>query len=208
MKFTLLGILMKGGIIVWLILILSIIGLALVFERLLVLKKARTNTRIFMLEIKNIVLKGNFDEALRRAKESSGPIAAIVYAGLKSFGGSREEIRNSITDAANVEIYRLEKNLDALATIASTAPLLGFLGTVTGMIKAFMKIQALGGAVDASVLAGGIWEALITTAVGLTVGIIFYYLYNYMVGKVREIVFEMQNSSIELLDLLSEVSRS
>lgn len=208
MKFTLLGILMKGGIIVWLILILSVIGLALVFERLLVLKKARTNTRIFMLEIKNIVLKGNFDEALRRAKESSGPIAAIVYAGLKSFGGSREEIRNSITDAADVEIYRLEKNLDALATIASTAPLLGFLGTVTGMIKAFMKIQALGGAVDASVLAGGIWEALITTAVGLTVGIIFYYLYNYMVGKVREIVFEMQNSSIELLDLLSEVSRS
>ncbi len=208
MKLTLLGILMKGGIIVWLILILSVIGLALVFERLLVLKKARTNTRIFMLEIKNIVLKGNFDEALRRAKESTGPIAAIVYAGLKSFGGSREEIRNSITDAANVEIYRLEKNLDALATIASTAPLLGFLGTVTGMIKAFMKIQALGGAVDASVLAGGIWEALITTAVGLTVGIIFYFLYNYMVGKVREIVFEMQNSSIELLDLLSEVSRS
>ncbi len=208
MKLTLLGILMKGGIIVWLILILSVIGLALVFERLLVLKKARTNTRIFMLEIKNIVLKGNFDEALRRAKESTGPIAAIVYAGLKSFGGSREEIRNSIMDAANVEIYRLEKNLDALATIASTAPLLGFLGTVTGMIKAFMKIQALGGAVDASVLAGGIWEALITTAVGLTVGIIFYYLYNYMVGKVREIVFEMQNSSIELLDLLSEVSQS
>ncbi len=208
MQFTLLQILAKGGIIVWLILLLSVIGLAIVFERLMVLKKARTNTRIFMLEIKNIVLKGNFEEALRRARESTGPIAAIVYAGLKSFGGSREEIRSSISDAADIEIYRLEKHLDGLATIASTAPLLGFLGTVTGMINAFMKIQALGGAVDASVLAGGIWEALVTTAVGLTVGIIFYYLYNYMVGKVREIVYEMQTSSIELLDLLSEVSQS
>ena len=112
------------------------------------------------------------------------------------------EIKDAIESAGKNEIFHLEKNLGTLSTVASVAPMLGFFGTVTGMIRAFMEIQSRGGNVDAAVLAGGIWEALITTAVGLAVGIVSIMFYNHIQGKVEKMVSEMQAASTELLDTI------
>jgi len=201
---SLIEILAKGGVIMVAIGICSVIAVAVIVERWLSLRKVQINTATFILQIKNLLLKDHVDEAIALCKRTPGPIAKITKAAIEKREGSREEIREAIEDAGKIEVYQLEKNLGALGTVAAVAPLIGFLGTVTGMIRAFMQIQAHGGNVDASVLAGGIWEALITTAAGLTVGIPALIFYNWLEGKVQRIVFEMQVSSIEILDMLLE----
>ncbi|MDZ7316380.1 MAG: MotA/TolQ/ExbB proton channel family protein [candidate division KSB1 bacterium] len=182
----------------------SFIALAILFERLMVLRKIQINTRTFVLQVKNMLLRGRLRDAIELAKRTPGPIAKITAAGLAKHDRPREEIKDAIESAAQTEVYLLEKNLGVLGTIAAVAPLIGFLGTVTGMIKAFMQVQSLGGNVDAGVLAGGIWEALITTAAGLVVGIPSLIFYNWLQSKVEHHVFEMQQSSTELMDTLLE----
>jgi biopolymer transport protein ExbB len=154
------------------------------------------------------LLRNQVQEAVQICEATPGPIAAITKAGLKKYNRSRQEIKEAIESEAQSEVYHLERYLGVLGTIAAVAPLIGFLGTVTGMIKAFIQIQTLGGNVDASVLAGGIWEALITTAAGLSVGIPTLIVYNWLQSKVEHHVFEMQESSTELLDTLLESEES
>ncbi|MDZ7373283.1 MAG: MotA/TolQ/ExbB proton channel family protein [candidate division KSB1 bacterium] len=204
---SLLEILEKGGVLMVAIGACSLIALAVVIERWWNLRKLQINTATFILQIKNLLLKDHVEEAIALCKRTPGPIAKITKAAIEKRGGSREEIREAIEDAGKIEVYQLEKNLNALGTVAAVSPLIGFLGTVTGMIRAFMQIQVHGGNVDASVLAGGIWEALITTAAGLTVGIPALIFYNWLEGKVQRIVFEMQVSSVEILDMLLEKER-
>jgi len=201
---SILQILVKGGFIMIFLGLCSIIALAILFERLIILRKIRINTRTFVLQVKNMLLRERIDEAIDLARATPGPIAKITIAGLAKHNRPREEIKDSIEAAAQSEIYHLERNLGILGTVAAIAPLIGFLGTVTGMIKAFMQVQSLGGSVDASVLAGGIWEALITTAAGLSVGIPALIFYNWLQAKVEHHVFEMQESSNELMDTLLE----
>jgi len=201
---TILEILVKGGFIMIFLALCSIIALAILFERLIALRKIQINTRTFVLQVKNMLLRNRIEEAIELAKATPGPIAKITIAGLAKHNRPREEIKDAIEAAAQSEVYHLERNLGMLGTIAAIAPLIGFLGTVTGMIKAFMQVQSLGGAVDASVLAGGIWEALITTAAGLFVGIPALIFYNWLQAKVEHHVFEMQESSTELMDTLLE----
>lgn len=201
---SLLAVLAKGGVIVWLILLISVVGLGVFIERLIVLRRAHRDTTTLLLQIRNNILSGHLDEAHKLAETAPGPVAALVAAGLRGFGRSREEVKSRIEEQARLEVHKLERNLNVIATVAAVSPLLGFLGTVTGMIRAFMAIEAAGGNVDATVLAGGIWEALITTAVGLSVGIPFYFFYNYLVGKVHELVFEMEKSALEILDMVEE----
>ena len=141
-------------------------------------------------------------EAVEFAKSTRGPIAKITAAGLAKHNRSREEIKESIEAAAQAEVYLLEKNFGILGSVAAIAPMLGFLGTVTGMIKAFQQVQLMGGNVDAGVLAGGIWEALITTAAGLMIGIPALIAYNWLQNKIEHFVFEMQQTSTELMDTL------
>lgn len=206
---TVLEILSKGGWIVIPIYILSIVALYIFIERMLVLRKLRINTNTFVLQIRNLLLRNQLEEALLLCKKTAGPIAKMTRAGIENVSRPRMEIKDAIESAGRTEIFVLEKNLGTLSTVASVAPMLGFLGTVTGMIRAFMEIQSRGGNVDASVLAGGIWEALITTAVGLAVGILSIMFYNHIQGKVEKIVSEMQNVSTELLDaILSETGAS
>jgi biopolymer transport protein ExbB len=206
---TVLEILSKGGWIVILIYILSIVALYIFIERLLVLRKLRINTNTFVLQIRNLLLRNQLEEAILLCKKTAGPIAKMTRAGIENAARPRMEIKDAIESAGRTEIFVLEKNLGTLSTVASVAPMLGFLGTVTGMIRAFMDIQSRGGNVDASVLAGGIWEALVTTAVGLAVGILSIMFYNHIQGKVEKIVSEMQNVSTELLDaILSETGAS
>jgi len=199
---SVLQIILKGGVMMIPIVLCSIIALAILIERLIALKKIQINTRTFVLQVKNMLLRNRIQEAMMLCKETPGPIAAITKAGLVKHNRPRQEIKDTVESAAKTQIYHLEKYLGVLGTIAAVAPLIGFLGTVTGMIRAFMEIQARGGNVDAGVLAGGIWEALITTAAGLTVGIPALIFYNWLQAKVERHVFEMGESSTELLDSL------
>ena len=199
---SLFQIVIKGGIIMIPILICSIIALAIVIERLIALRKIRIKSGSFILKVKNLLLQHNLDEAIALCKKTPGPIAGITKAALEKANRPRQEIKESVESAGKREIYHLERGLGVLGTVAAVAPLIGFLGTVTGMIRAFMQVQAHGGNVDASVLAGGIWEALITTAAGLSVGIPALIFYNWLQGKVERFVFEMSESSTDLLDTL------
>ena len=199
---TLLEILSKGGWVVIPIYLLSIVALFIFVERLLVLRKLQINTNTFVLQIRNMLLQGQLQDAILLCKKTAGPIAKMTRAGIENASRARMEIKDAIESAGKNEIFHLEKNLGTLSTVASVAPMLGFFGTVTGMIRAFMEIQSRGGNVDAAVLAGGIWEALITTAVGLAVGIVSIMFYNHIQGKVEKMVSEMQAASTELLDTI------
>ncbi len=199
---SLLGMMFKGGVMMIPIFLCSLIALAVVIERWLFLRKVRINARSFMLQVKSLILRNMVPDAVLLCKRTTAPIAKITKAGVERIRRPREEIKEAIETAARVEIFQLERNLGILATISAVAPLLGFLGTVTGMIRAFIQVQNLGGNVDASVLAGGIWEALVTTAAGLIVGIPALIFYNWLQSKVEYFVFEMEENSTTLLDML------
>ena len=201
---NLLQIVAKGGILMIPIAACWLISFFILIERLITLRKIRINSRTFILQIKNLINKNMLSEAIMLCKRTPGPIAKIAKAAVEKYNKPRSEIKDAIESAGKLEIYHIEKNLGILGTIAAIAPLLGFLGTVTGMIKAFMRIQMLGGNVDANVLAGGIWEALLTTAAGLAVGIPALIFYNWLQSKVERFVFEMEDSSSALTDLVIE----
>ena len=194
----------RGGWIMLLIALSSVIALAIFIERYVTLRKIRVNARTFVLQIQNLLMRGRLEEAIKTCKQTPGPIAALTKATLEKYDRPYEEIKEALESAGRAEIYELEKYLGTLGTVAAVAPLLGFLGTVTGMIKAFMKIESLGGNVAPSVLAGGIWEALVTTAGGLIVGIVAIIFYNYIQGKVAQYVHDMEESSYNLLDMVRE----
>ncbi|HFE52405.1 MAG TPA: MotA/TolQ/ExbB proton channel family protein [Bacteroidetes bacterium] len=204
---SLIDILVKGGVLMIFIGLCSIIAVAVVIERWWTLRKVQINTAAFILQVKNLLLKDRIEEAIALAKRTPGPVAKITKAAIEKHDRPREEIKEAIEAAGKAEVFQLERNLGALGTVAAISPLIGFLGTVTGMIRAFMQVQAQAGNVDASVLAGGIWEALITTAAGLTVGIPALIFYNWLQGKIERVVFEMQVSSTEILDMLLERER-
>ena len=194
----------RGGWIMFLITIASVIALAIFIERYVTLRKIRVNARTFVLQIQNLLMRNRLDEAIKICKQTPGPVAALTKVTLEKYDRPYEEIKEALEGAGRAEIYELEKYLGTLGTVAAVAPLLGFLGTVTGMIKAFMKIESLGGNVAPSVLAGGIWEALVTTAAGLIVGILAIIFYNYIQGRVARYVHEMEESSYNLLDMVRE----
>lgn len=201
---SLLSVLAKGGWLMIPIALFSLIAVGIFIERVMVLRKAKINLNAFLMRIRQSISKHDYDGALVICSSTPGPISKVIERGIRLRGQSREEIKDAIESAGRAEIYQLEKGFAALATIAGVAPLTGFLGTVTGMIQAFMRIQELGGNVNATVLAGGIWEALITTAAGLVVGIATLLAYNYLVSKVQRLVFEMEVSSTNVLELLTQ----
>ncbi len=192
-----------GGPLMYPILLCSILFLAILIERLYHYHRARIDTTQFISGIRTILRKREIPEAISFCDNTPGPVAHIVKAGILRHDLPKEEIKETIGDAALHEIPRLEKNLNVLATVAHIAPLLGLLGTVLGMIGAFQRIQTEGGRVNAADLAGGIWEALITTAAGLSVAIPAYVAYNYLVSRVNALVLDMEKSATEVVDLLT-----
>jgi biopolymer transport protein ExbB len=201
----------KGGPIMYLIALTSVIGFAVVIERLYHLYRARIDTKKFMEGISGALKRNRVIEAIEMCDQTPGPIASILKAGILKHDRSKQEIKESIEEAGLHEIPRLEKNLAILATVSNIAPLLGLLGTVTGMVKAFQVVQQKAGAlnpVSPGDLAGGIWEALLTTVFGLMVAIPAIVVYNYLVTKVDSFVLEMERSATELLNLLSERNSS
>lgn len=186
------------------ILLSSIIALAIIFERIFVIRKARLKPA-FMVRIRGLLKRKDIHGAIELCLEHKTPAANIIRKGLKKYSFGHERVKEAIESAGNQEINKLEKGLMVLATISGVAPLLGFLGTVTGMIQAFMRIEDLEGAANPSDLAGGIWEALLTTAFGLAVGIVAYAFYNYLVVRIKKIVIDMEIVSTDVVDTLEEV---
>ena len=191
---------LKGGPLMWPILLCSVIVIAIVLERLYHLHRAGVNLPNLLTRVKKLLWEGKPEEAERLCRDTSGPVAHILAMGIHLHNRSLEEKEKILARVGSRELRRLEKNLNALGIIGHIAPLLGLLGTVTGMIKAFVTIAELGGRVDASVLAGGIWEALITTAAGLSVAIPAIVFYHYFEGRVDNIATQMKDAASEVLE--------
>jgi biopolymer transport protein ExbB len=196
----------QGGMIMWPILVCSIIGLAIIIDRFIILRKTRINVPAFLVRIRGLIKKNDIDGAISYCLEEKSPIANIIRKGLKKFRYGHERVKESIENAGRQEIGKLEKGLMILASIAGIAPLLGFLGTVTGMISAFMTIQDLQGAASPSDLAGGIWEALVTTAFGLMVGIPALAFYNYFLSKIKKLIDDMETVANDVVDIMQDTS--
>ncbi len=196
----------KGGPMMYLIMLLSVVSFGVVIERIYNLAKARIDADKFMDDITNVIKRNKIIEAIEMCNTTPGPIAHIVKAGILKHDRSKPEIREALDEAAELEIPRLEKHLPILATISHIAPLLGLLGTVGGMVKAFQVIQVKAIAmapVNPGDLAGGIWESLLATLAGLSVAIPTYVAYNYLVSQVNGLIYDMERSASDLLSLLS-----
>lgn len=196
----------KGGPVMYLIIMLSIIAFGVVIERIYNLNRARVDAQKFMDEILKHLKRNKIIEAIEMCNKTPGPIAHIIKAGILKHDRSKPEIKEAIDEAAQLEIPRLEKHLPIIATIAHIAPLLGLLGTVSGMIKAFQIIQSKAltmTPVNPGDLSGGIWEALLATLAGLAVAIPTYVAYNYLVNQVDNLVYDMERSATDLVNLLS-----
>ena len=196
--------LLKGGFMMIPIFLLSILAVYIFVERMLTIKKASQVGDSFFDNVKNLVLKGDISAAKIICAQNDTPIAKMIEKGVSRLGSELKNIEAAIENVGKIEIYKLEKNLSMLATISGAAPMIGFLGTVTGMIRAFMAIAQEEGTVSPKLLSSGIYEAMLTTAAGLFVGIIAYLGYNYLVTRVQKLVYRMEYTSINFLDLLQE----
>ncbi len=198
-----LGLLSRGGPLMYAILGLSVIAIAIVVERLLYLRKTRGDEGPILSRLKSTLEKGHFDEALSICESNPSPFANLMKVAIEHRRYSQESIKDAITDAANLEVPRLERYLSFLGTIAHIAPLLGLLGTVTGNIRAFGilgEFEAAGG--NPALLAQGISEALLTTAAGLVVAIPSIIFYNYLVSRVNHMIIRLENRVTELVLLI------
>jgi len=198
-----LSIILKGGVIVYILFVFSLIGMTIFIERLIFLRNSRSKSKDFLPAIKELYNTEGTKAAYRYCNLNPSIISNIFKVGLRNANKESTELRNIIESSGDLEIRKLERNLVVLSSLGQVSPLIGFLGTVTGMIRAFMEIEKLGGNVNASVLAGGIWEALITTAVGLGVAIPLFLAYNYIVSRIEEHILEIEENSLELLNILT-----
>ena len=197
----------KGGPVMYPIILCSILAFAIVIERLYHLHRAKIDTKKFMEDIANTLRRNKIMEAIELCDKTPGPVPHILKVGIMKHDRPRQEIKEAIEDAGLYEVPRLEKNVPVLATIAHIAPLLGLLGTVTGMVRCFQTIQEKSTSfhpVSPGDLAGGIWEALITTVAGLTVGIPTLVAYNYFVSRVSGFVLEMEKAATDLVNILTQ----
>ncbi len=201
---SILELLMQGG---WYIMIplaiLSILAIYIFIERTLAINKALKEEKNFMEKIKDYINDGKLDSAKNLCGTSNTPIARMLEKGISRIGKPLGDIRVAIENVGKLEIYLLEKNLSNLATIAGAAPMIGFLGTVIGMVQVFLDMEAAG-TVQVDDISAGTKQAMITTIVGLIVGIIAYMAYNYLVSKVSKVIHKMEASSIEFVDILEE----
>jgi biopolymer transport protein ExbB len=194
----------KGGWIMVPIIVLSAIAMYIFFERFYAIRKATMVDSNFMNRIHDYIHDGKIDSALALCESNDTPVAKMISKGIKRIGRPLNDVNAAIENIGNMEVSKLEKNLPTLATVAGAAPMIGFLGTVMGMIQAFYDMSAAGNNIDVSLLSHGIYTAMVTTVAGLIVGIIAYFAYNILVAKVEKVVFTMQATTTEFMDLLNE----
>lgn len=197
-------ILMLGGWVMWPILLLSLAAVAVFVERLLTLNRSKADTEGIVERVRAYVQSGDVRGALAFCAAQDKPVTRMLQAGLERLGRPIVEIRDAVQTAGREETFTLARRTDLLASVAAIAPMLGFLGTVTGMIEAFQQVQSMQGSVNPSVLAGGIWEALITTAAGLVAGIIALLFYNFLQGRIKYEAHRLEQAAETFVDLLQE----
>jgi len=195
---------LAGGWVMYLITLLSFVALYIFIERYLVIKKASKSDANFMNRIKDYMYEGKVDAALQLCRRTDSPQARMVEKGITRLGRPLADVTVAIENVGRLEIHKLEKRFPTLATIAGAAPLMGFFGTVIGMVQAFYEMSQAGSSLDISTLSGGIYTALITTVGGLILGILAYFGYNQLVVKVENVVFQLETTSTEFLDILNE----
>ena len=182
--------------------ILSIVAVYILFERYSAIKKASQEDENFLKSIRNFVEANDIEAAKTLCRNTDNPISRMIEKGVNRIDKPMTDISAAIENQAKLEIYKMENNLANLATIAGAAPMIGFLGTVIGMIVAFHEMASAGGNVDVEMLSKGIYTAMVTTVAGLVVGIIAYISYNYLVNKVDKVVFQLEAKTTDFLDIL------
>ncbi len=193
-----------GQIIISILFVLLAISLYIYFERFFAIKAASKVDKNFMNQIKDFVTNGRLDAAETLCKKTNSPIARLIDKGISRIGKPLDDINKAIENAGKLEVYQLEKNVSVIATIAGAAPMIGFLGTVIGMIVAIHEIANSGGQIDIKLLSDGLYTAMTTTVAGLIVGIIAYISYNHLVVRTDKIMYQMEAKTVEFLDLLNE----
>ena len=205
---SILDLMISGGIggqlIMGTMLMLSVLAVYLFVNRLSAIRRADKLDAQFMRDIKDFIASGNMQSAINTCERSDTPVGRMILKGIKRIGKPLSDISASIENQGKLEIQQLERNMPYLATIAGGAPMLGFLGTVIGMILSFREMAQAGAGVQVDVLAEGIYVALTTTVAGLIVGIIAYFAYNYLVMRVDSVIYKMEVNATEFLDLLHE----
>lgn len=194
----------KGGWIMIVLLLLSLMATYIFTQRLMVIRRAGKEDETFMNRIKDYIHEGKLDSALSLCRSINTPASRMIEKGISRLGRPMNDVLVAIENVGNLEIAKLEKGFPLIATTAAGAPMIGFLGTVTGMVRAFFDMANAGTNVDVSLLSGGIYEALVTTIGGLVVGIIALFAYNYLVSQVDNVVNKMEARTMEFMDLLNE----
>ena len=201
---SILELLEKGGWIMIVLGILSIIAIYIFIERFIAIRAAEKNDPLFMDRIRDYIQSGEVKAAINFCRVTNTPGARIIERGISRMGQPAPEIQTAIENTGNLEVAALEKRLHVLATISGGAPMIGFLGTVIGMVQAFWQMSEAGGNLDISMLSGGIYQAMITTVGGLIVGIVALFGYNYLVAKVDGVVNELERKSLSFMDIMNE----
>ena len=195
---------LAGQLIIALLTVLLVVALYIYFERLFTIKAASKVDPNFMNQIKDHVVNGKIEAAKALCTNVNSPVSRLIHKGISRIGRPLADINSAIENAGKLEVYTLEKNVSVLATISGAAPMIGFLGTVIGMILSIFEIANSGGQIDIKLLADGLYTAMTTTVAGLVVGIIAYISYNHIVGRTNKVVYQMEANSVEFLDLLNE----
>ena len=195
---------LAGQLIIALLTVLLVVALYIYFERLFTIKAASKVDPNFMNQIKDHVVNGKIEAAKAVCIQVNSPVSRLIDKGISRIGRPLADINSAIENAGKLEVYSLEKNVSILATISGAAPMIGFLGTVIGMILSIFEIANSGGQIDIKLLADGLYTAMTTTVAGLVVGIVAYIAFNHLVGRTNKVVYQMEANSVEFLDLLNE----
>jgi biopolymer transport protein ExbB len=195
---------LAGGVLMWPLLALGAIAVFIFVERYVAIRRASIIEESFMSRIRDYILDGKIDTAVDLCRKTSSPVALMIEKGIERLGRPMADVQTSVENVANVEVSKLENGLPFLATIAGGAPMIGFLGTVLGMVQAFMNMSQASGTIDMTILSSGMYIAMITTVGGLIVGIPAYFGYNYLVARIERLVFRLESHSIAFMDILNQ----
>lgn len=198
---------MKGGWIMIVLAVLSVIAVYIFIDRFIAIRNAGREQKSFMENIKNFIMEGKVEQALDSCRMNDGPLARMIEKGVKRIGRPLGDVNAAVENVGKQEIAKLEKGLPLLASIAGGAPMIGFLGTVMGMVRAFYDMATAGSNIDVTLLSGGIYTAMVTTVGGLIVGIIAYFGYNIIVARVDSLVAILESRTTEFMDILNEPAK-
>ena len=198
---------MAGGWLMIPLALLAVVSIYIFFERLFAINRANRQDKSFMDRIKDFIHRGDVDQALKLCQDTNTPYSRMIEKGVTRIGRPMNDVLVSIENVGNMEVAKLEKGFNWLATTAAGAPMIGFLGTVIGMVQAFFQLASAGNNSNVSILAGGIYQALVTTVAGLIVGIIALFAYNYLTSRVNKVMNKLEGKTMEFMDLLNEPAK-